>query len=175
MAFRRRFCTDVVIDLVGYRRHGHNEQDEAAYTQPLMAARIEQQPSVREQYAQALLEEGVVTQEDLDAMAARVDTTLKEAHERLKTTFGQGVPAVAYEGRIPASTGAEVVTAVPDERLRSLNDELLARARRLHRQPEARQAARASGAARSTRAGSTGARPRSSPSPACSSRESRCA
>ena len=126
MAFRRRFCTDVVIDLVGYRRHGHNEQDEAAYTQPLMAARIEQQPSVREQYAQTLLEEGVVTQEDLDAMADRVDTTLKEAHERLKTTFGQGVPAVAYEGRIPASTGAEVVTAVPDERLRSLNDELLA-------------------------------------------------
>src|SRR3954453_5147518 len=126
MAFRRRFCTDIVIDLVGYRRHGHNEGDEAAYTQPLMAARIEQQPSVREQYAQTLLEEGVLTQEDLDAMAARVDTRLKEAHERLKTTFGQGVPAVAYEGRIPASTGAEVVTAVPDERLRELNDELLA-------------------------------------------------
>ena len=126
MAFRRRFCTDVVIDLVGYRRHGHNEQDEAAYTQPLMAARIERQPSVREQYAKTLLEEGVVSQEDLDALAARVDTALKEAHERLKTTFGQGVPAVAYEGRIPASTGDEVVTAVADERLRSLNDELLA-------------------------------------------------
>jgi 2-oxoglutarate dehydrogenase E1 component len=125
MAFRRRFCTDVVIDLVGYRRHGHNEQDEAAYTQPLMAARIERQPSVREQYAAKLLDEDVVTQEDLDALAARVDTTLKEAHERLKTTFGQGVPAVAYEGRIPASTGAEVITAVSADRLRSLNDELL--------------------------------------------------
>src|SRR6266480_517352 len=126
LAFRRRFCTDVVIDLVGYRRYGHNEQDEAAYTQPLMAARIEQQPSVREQYAAALVAEGVVSQEDLDAMTARVDTGLKEAHERLKTTFGQGVPAVAYEGRIPASTGAEVVTAVGEDRLRSLNDELLA-------------------------------------------------
>ena len=55
-----------------------------------MAARIEQQPSVREQYAQTLLEEGVVTQEDVDAMADGVDTTLKEAHERLRTTFGQG-------------------------------------------------------------------------------------
>jgi 2-oxoglutarate dehydrogenase E1 component len=125
MAFRRRFCTDVVIDLVGYRRHGHNEQDEAAYTQPLMAARIERQPSVREQYAQTLLEEGVVTQEDLDALDERVDTTLKQAHERLKTTFGQAVPAVAYEGRIPASTGAQVVTAVPEARLRALNEELL--------------------------------------------------
>ncbi len=125
MAFRRRFSTDVVIDLVGYRRHGHNEQDEAAYTQPLMAARIEQQPSVRSQYAQTLVEERVLSQEDADAMAARVDTTLKEAHERLKTTFGQGVPAVAYEGRIPASTGADVVTGVPADRLRALNDELL--------------------------------------------------
>src|SRR5689334_3218036 len=125
MAFRRRFSTDVVIDLVGYRRHGHNEQDEAAYTQPLMVSRIEQQPSVREQYSRALVEEGAVSQDDVEAMAARVDTTLKEAHENLKTTFGQGVPAVAYEGRIPASTGAEVVTAVPAERLRSLNEELL--------------------------------------------------
>ena len=125
MGFRRHFCTDIVIDLVGYRRHGHNEQDEAAYTQPLMAARIEQQPSVREQYARALVEQGVITQEDVDAMAARVDATLKEAHERLKTTFGQGESKVAFEGRIPASTGAEVVTAVPGERLRALNDELL--------------------------------------------------
>jgi len=125
MAFRRRFCTDIVIDLVGYRRHGHNEQDEAAYTQPLMAARIERQPSVREQYAHALIGEGVVTEDDVEAMAGRVETTLKEAHERLKTTFGQGVPAVAYEGRIPSSTGAEVVTAVPVDRLRALNEELL--------------------------------------------------
>src|SRR5205085_250952 len=51
MAYRRRFQNDVVIDLVGYRRHGHNEQDEAAYTQPLMAARIAEQPTVRDQYA----------------------------------------------------------------------------------------------------------------------------
>jgi 2-oxoglutarate dehydrogenase E1 component len=125
MAFRRRFCTDVVIDLVGYRRYGHNEQDEAAYTQPLMAARIERQPSVREEYAEALVDEGAVTQEDVEAVAKRVDATLKEAHERLKTTFGQGAPSVAYEGRIPASSGAEVVTAVPADRLRALNDELL--------------------------------------------------
>jgi 2-oxoglutarate dehydrogenase E1 component len=126
LAFRRRFCTDAVIDLVGYRRHGHNEQDEAAYTQPLMAALIERQPSVREQYSQELVDEGVVTQEEADELVARVDARLKEAHERLKTTFGQGVPAVAYEGRIPASSRAEIVTAVGADRLRMLNEELLA-------------------------------------------------
>jgi 2-oxoglutarate dehydrogenase E1 component len=126
LAFRRRFCTDVVIDLVGYRRHGHNEQDEAAYTQPLMAALIERQPSVREQYARELVDEEVVSEDEADALVAAVDTRLKEAHERLKTTFGQAVPAVAYEGRIPASSKADIVTAVAGDRLRELNDELLA-------------------------------------------------
>jgi 2-oxoglutarate dehydrogenase E1 component len=125
MAFRRRFCTDVVIDLVGYRRYGHNEQDEAAYTQPLMAARIERQPSVREQYAQALVEEGALGQDVVDQLSAQVEARLKEAHERLKATFGEAMPAVAYEGRIPASAEAEIITAVDPERLRQLNEELL--------------------------------------------------
>jgi 2-oxoglutarate dehydrogenase E1 component len=126
MAFRRRFSTDIVIDLVGYRRFGHNEQDEAAYTQPLMAARIERQPSVRTQYAEELEAEGVVTKEEADGLVERVEAGLKEAHERLKATFGEAVPAVAYEGRIPASPDAETVTAVDEDRLRALNEELLA-------------------------------------------------
>ena len=125
MAFRRRFCTDVVIDLVGYRRHGHNEQDEAAYTQPLMAARIDAQPSVRDQYAQQLVGGGVISEDEAAATAAKVQQTLKDAHERLKATFGEGVPAVAYEGRIPTTAAADVMTAVPAERLAKLNDELL--------------------------------------------------
>src|SRR5205823_5866326 len=101
LEFRRRFCTDVVIDLVGYRRYGHNEQDEAAYTQPLMASRIERQPGVREQYAAQLIEEGVLSSEEVDGLSSRVETSLKEAHEKLRATFGQAMPAVAYEGRIP--------------------------------------------------------------------------
>src|ERR1700751_4411866 len=125
LAFRERFCTDVVIDLVGYRRHGHNEQDEAAYTQPLMAARIERQPSVRELYAQQLVEEGVLSQDDVEGLSSQVEATLKEAHEKLRSTFGEAMPAVAYEGRIPASTEHEIVTEVAGGRLRALNDELL--------------------------------------------------
>ena len=54
LAFRRRFESDVVIDLVGYRRHGHNEQDEAAYTQPLMTAQIAEHPTVRDQFAKQI-------------------------------------------------------------------------------------------------------------------------
>src|SRR5205814_5532764 len=85
LAFRRRFCTDVVIDLVGYRRYGHNEQDEPAYTQPLMAARIQRQPSVREQYAEQLVEEGVLSREEADTLASKVEAMLKEAHEKLRS------------------------------------------------------------------------------------------
>src|SRR5581483_11884927 len=55
LAYRRRFGHDVVVDLVGYRRFGHNEQDEAAYTQPLMVERIQSQPTVRERYAARLV------------------------------------------------------------------------------------------------------------------------
>ena len=123
MAYRRRFQNDVVIDLVGYRRHGHNEQDEAAYTQPLMAARIAQQPTVRDQYAAKLVEEGVLSGADAEALARDVETMLKEAHQRLKESFAQA--AVGNEGRIPYGTGAEVVTAVAAERLRELDRSLV--------------------------------------------------
>src|SRR5205085_2308798 len=119
----RRFQNDVVIDLVGYRRHGHNEQDEAAYTQPLMAARIAQQPTVRDQSAATLVEEGVLTDADATALAREVETRLKEAHQRLKESFARA--AVAGEGRIPYGTGVEVVTAVAADRLRELDRSLV--------------------------------------------------
>src|SRR3954462_1939110 len=123
MAYRRRFQNDVVIDLVGYRRHGHNEQDETAYTQPLMAARIAQQPTVRDQYAEQLVAEGALSEAEADELAKTVETKLKEAHQRLKESFGQA--AVASEGRIPYGTGIEVVTAVAAERLRQLDQALV--------------------------------------------------
>src|SRR5438105_1642709 len=113
MAYRRRFQNDVVIDLVGYRRHGHNETDEAAYTQPLMAARIAAQPTAREQYAARLVEEGVVSSDEAEALVRGVDAKLKEAHQRLKESIAQ--PPPTREDRLPASTGAEIVTAVPAE------------------------------------------------------------
>ncbi len=61
MSYRERFGRDVVIDLIGYRRYGHNETDEPAYTQPKMAAQIKAHPPVSEIYAEQLVKEGVVT------------------------------------------------------------------------------------------------------------------
>jgi len=123
LAFRRRFESDVVVDLVGYRRHGHNEQDEAAYTQPLMAHQIAEHPTVRDQFARKLAAEGVVTQDEAASYLDSVTTELKQAHEALKATFG--TPPAQSDGKIPYSTGDSVVTAVAADRLRALNEELL--------------------------------------------------
>jgi 2-oxoglutarate dehydrogenase E1 component len=122
LAFRRRFSRDVVVDLVGYRRHGHNEGDEASFTQPLMAQQIAEHPSVRSQFADQLVEEGTISREEADALASEQQERLRGAHEALKTTFGQPQPD---SDRTPEAADARVVTAVPAERLRELNAELV--------------------------------------------------
>ena len=61
--YRQEFHKDVVIDLIGFRRHGHNEGDEPTYTQPLMYQAIEAHPGVRTLYARRLVREGVVTED----------------------------------------------------------------------------------------------------------------
>lgn len=59
--YRQKFKTDVVIDLIGYRKHGHNELDQPAFTQPLMYKRVAQMKPVAEQYEEQLVKEGVIT------------------------------------------------------------------------------------------------------------------
>jgi 2-oxoglutarate dehydrogenase E1 component len=125
LAYRRRFGHDVVVDLVGYRRHGHNEQDEAAYTQPLLAAAIAEHPTVREEFAARLVADGDVTQEQADELEEDVLAELRQAHEALKQTFGQPEAPPRDDTHIPAATGDEVVTAVAADRLRALNEQLL--------------------------------------------------
>jgi 2-oxoglutarate dehydrogenase E1 component len=125
LAYRRRFGHDVVVDLVGYRRHGHNEQDEAAYTQPILAAAIADHATAREQFAARLVGEGDITQAQADELEAEVTTELRSAHEVLKKTFGQPEAPPREDTHVPAATGDEVVTAVAAGRLRSLNEQLL--------------------------------------------------
>jgi len=66
--FRQQFATDFVLDIVCYRRHGHNENDEPAFTQPIMYRAIKEMPTTRELYAQRLTREGVITAADAQAM-----------------------------------------------------------------------------------------------------------
>jgi 2-oxoglutarate dehydrogenase E1 component len=124
LAYREEFGHDFVIDIVGYRPFGHQEQAEAAYTQPLQAERIESQPTVRERYAKRLAEEGVLTHEDAERLVEEMVATLRSAHESLRASIAEP-PAPPSEPLPSAGTGDAVETAVDAERLRGLNEELL--------------------------------------------------
>jgi 2-oxoglutarate dehydrogenase E1 component len=76
--FRQQFGKPVVIDMFCYRRYGHNEADEPAFTQPLMYARIKEHPTVVEVYARKLIEEGLLTRDEVDALKAEFRAYLEE-------------------------------------------------------------------------------------------------
>jgi 2-oxoglutarate decarboxylase len=129
-AFRREFGHDVLIDLIGYRRFGHNESDEPAYTQPEMYAKIKGHKRVAELWGERLTAEGVVTKEQIDQLAQGVWDNLTTLHQRLKAK----IAAAAEHGSASSGTGEyqldrspspEVQTAVPAERLRELGNQLL--------------------------------------------------
>ena len=126
LAYRARFGHYVVIDLVGYRRFGHNEQDEPAYTQPIMAAQIAAHATVRELYGARLVLQGVMTQEEADRLDAEVGARLHEAHDRLRASFGENIPAKSHEEPVTrGGVAAPVETAVSEKRLRRLTERLM--------------------------------------------------
>ena len=101
-AFRQEFGHDVLIDLIGYRRFGHNEADEPAYTQPEMYQVIKKHPPVRELFARRLIEAGVVTEEESTEMTDAVWARLTDDHEELKERLGVAQGGRARHGRVPA-------------------------------------------------------------------------
>jgi 2-oxoglutarate dehydrogenase E1 component len=98
IAFRQEFHSDVIIDLWCYRKHGHNEQDEPSFTQPVMYRAIEHKASVRELYVRKLIEEGRVSQEDCDKMKAVARQRLDDAFKQAKEPKWRQV-ITAYNGR----------------------------------------------------------------------------
>ena len=83
--FRQTFGNDAILDLFCYRRYGHNEADEPAFTQPLMYQRIGQQPSTREIYVKRLVDEGVLEPSEVEEISRECKARLDEAFERSKS------------------------------------------------------------------------------------------
>jgi len=122
--YREKFHGDVVIDLVGYRRYGHNEGDEPAYTQPLMYAAIAGHPSVRELYQSTLVDGGAVSADEAGAFAKAFAKDLAARQSAVR-----GKPAEPSLDRgadaISAEESPEPVTAVKAKVLRTVNAALL--------------------------------------------------
>src|SRR5216117_4106766 len=126
MLYRDKFHGDVVIDVVGYRRWGHNEGDEPAYTQPVMYERIKQTPTARQRYADQLAREGVVDAAQAATEAEQVYQRLTEIQQSLKAHLREA-GAGEEPQRISASQPAlaEPDTAVSAPLLTTLNEQLL--------------------------------------------------
>ena len=133
MAYRDRWCRDVVIDVIGYRRFGHNETDEPAYTQPTMAAKIKAHPPVSEIYSEQLIEAGTVSAEEVgrasDERHAEMSAALKGLREKIEAGEYEDptvTGATTQTGELLDRTASPPVdTAVAAEKLRALNEELL--------------------------------------------------
>jgi 2-oxoglutarate dehydrogenase E1 component len=82
--FRQRFKKDVVIDMICYRRHGHNEGDDPSYTQPILYRKIKDHPSVAVQYGERLVREGTVSATDVQAMRKEVSSRLSDAYDAVQ-------------------------------------------------------------------------------------------
>ncbi len=129
-SYRQRFGEDVVLDLVCYRRHGHNESDEPSFTNPLMYAKIRNTQPLRPQYTEELVRTGVLTRDDVERIEADLGQQLQEALEQIKTR--PPGPDEPYELRGPwtgfSRTEPEdgVETAVPVERLAQIAEGIAA-------------------------------------------------
>jgi len=83
--YRQRFSKDVVVDIVGFRRHGHNEIDEPMFTQPLMYKIIKKHPDVLQTYTEKLIREGRVSKEKIEEMKLAAHTVFNAAFEKAKS------------------------------------------------------------------------------------------
>ncbi len=123
-AYRTRFRKDVLIDLVGYRRHGHNEGDEPTYTQPELYQRIKDHPTVPRSWANRLASEGVLSVDD----AAEVESKVMEQYASIHAAFKASLAGAESHQPWPEEEAASpqvVETAVQAERLLAINDALL--------------------------------------------------
>jgi len=133
--FRQVFKRDVVVDMYCYRRHGHNEADEPAFTQPLMYSKIDEKQPVRELYAGRLVEDGVISEEEVDELVQEWEERLRRGFERADAYkpsredwsqgCGQNVGSVDGSDQAPDElTGVDLdtlreigtaITTVPDD------------------------------------------------------------
>src|SRR5262249_54923598 len=124
LKYRQKYKKDVVLDVVGFRRLGHNETDEPSYTQPLMYQRVKEHPGVRTLYARQLVREGVIDEQGVDQLIEERVRRYEDALSRAKEIAKQKV-AEPVAVTVPELDGSEVVqTAVELETIKSISHQI---------------------------------------------------
>jgi 2-oxoglutarate dehydrogenase E1 component len=123
IAYRQRFKKDFLIDLVGYRRHGHNEADQPAFTQPLMYKIIGEHPTAREVWGARLVRERVVTEDEVTGTDKSFADGLQGTYQAMKKEGGADVGH--DKPRVASAQAPAPETAVRPEKLVALNEQLL--------------------------------------------------
>ncbi|MBA3558041.1 MAG: 2-oxoglutarate dehydrogenase E1 component [Gemmatimonadaceae bacterium] len=121
LAYRARFKRDFLIDLVGYRRYGHNETDEPAYTQPTMYETIRKHPTPRLVWGARLASEGVIDEAEIQ----RVDDDIQRSMEKVHGEMNAHLDTAAETDEAGGRAGPQVETAVKAELLIALNERML--------------------------------------------------
>jgi 2-oxoglutarate decarboxylase len=123
MAYRAEYHDDVIIDLVGYRRYGHNEGDEPAYTQPLATEAIKKHPTVRAMYGDLLVDQRILTAHDVETMQERVAAYLRDARQQVQS---EGESRTELSDRLILETDRVAPPDLPLEVLAEINVAALA-------------------------------------------------
>lgn len=144
-AYRERFRKDALIDLVGYRRYGHNEGDEPTFTHPVLYRAIGEHPTVRQLWATELQKRGLVSEEQAKQMLAERIDRLREIRQQLQaklpdkrsdTTTSGFEAGGAFGGLGRPGVAATVETALPPETLAGVNQELYTLPEAFHLHPK---------------------------------------
>lgn len=124
MEYRNKFKSDFLIDLIGYRRFGHNEMDEPAMTQPKLYEKVRKHPTVRKIYGNKLVNEGVLKSEELVKMNEEVQATLEKAYQKVPDKKVSQV----HEIQLPEFVNSglpKLKTSIDKKQLLKLNEELV--------------------------------------------------
>jgi 2-oxoglutarate decarboxylase len=119
--YRQLFKKDIVIDLFGYRRHGHNEGDEPGFTQPLLYDKIKNHPSVKEIYSKTLIDNKILSAEEIKAMNENIYNVLSEAFDKIKRK------SIHFNSDAPLAVSKEKMDAVVPVKDTGITEDVLSK------------------------------------------------
>ncbi|MEO8231554.1 MAG: multifunctional oxoglutarate decarboxylase/oxoglutarate dehydrogenase thiamine pyrophosphate-binding subunit/dihydrolipoyllysine-residue succinyltransferase subunit, partial [Ignavibacteriota bacterium] len=118
--FKWIFKKDVVIDLFGYRRHGHNEGDEPGFTQPLLYNKIKSHPSVRKIYEEKLIQNGIITSDEASEMHNSFNQKLSKSFDIIKRKSSASTEQINVSKNEQSKSEEEIITAITEDSLNNI-------------------------------------------------------